>query len=62
MLVPRLARLIPTRVETQRMLPFWPIAMVPGSGQYRIPCGADPTGMVCVTRPVATSTTVAVLS
>jgi hypothetical protein len=39
------------------MLPFWPMAMDPGCGQYVNPCGFAPVSMVVITSPVAVSTT-----
>ena len=41
----------------QRILPFWPIAIVPGCGQYVKPWGFAPVSMVETTSPVAVSMT-----
>ena len=43
--------------SNQRIFPFWPIAIVPGCGQYVSPCGLAPVSMVTMTSPVAVSIT-----
>lgn len=44
-------------ISAQRMLPFWPMAIEPGCGQYVKPWGFAPVSMVVITSPVAVSMT-----
>src|SRR5918996_2525780 len=41
----------------QRMLPFCPMATVPGCGQYVSPCGLAPVAMMVMSSPLAVSIT-----